>query len=252
MVDLSGRVFVVTGGNGGIGLGLAEGIVMAGGSVVVWGRNRDKNDAAVEALTALGGSATAYVCDVSDEQQVIETMQRSVADSGRLDGLFANAGVSGSGTPFLETTLDDWRSIMAVNLDGVYLQMREAGKALVEQGEGGSLVAVSSTSAIHGAAGNEAYGTAKTALNGLVRALAVGFARHQIRVNSLLPGWTVTDLASGLYENEKFRDATIRRTPVRRWADPAEFREVGAFLADPSQTFHTGQEVCVDGGYTIF
>jgi NAD(P)-dependent dehydrogenase (short-subunit alcohol dehydrogenase family) len=252
MVDLSGKVFIVTGGNGGIGLAMAEGIVMAGGSVVVWGRNEDKNAAAVETLTALGGSATAHVCDVASEEQVIEVMQRSVADFGRLDGLFANAGVGGTGTPFLETTLEDWRSVMAVNLDGVFLQMREAGKVLVEQGEGGSLVAVSSTSAIHGAAGNEAYGTAKTALNGLVRALAVGFARHQIRVNSLLPGWTLTDLSSGGYENDKFRDATTRRTPVRRWADPSEFREVGAFLADPSQTFHTGQEVCVDGGYTIF
>ena len=252
MVDLSGKVFIVTGGNGGIGLAMAEGIVMAGGSVVVWGRNEDKNAAAIETLTALGGSATAHVCDVASEKQVIEVMQRSVADFGRLDGLFANAGVGGTGTPFLETTLEDWRSVMAVNLDGVFLQMREAGKVLVEQGEGGSLVAVSSTSAIHGAAGNEAYGTAKTALNGLVRALAVGFARHQIRVNSLLPGWTLTDLSSGGYENDKFRDATTRRTPVRRWADPSEFREVGAFLADPSQTFHTGQEVCVDGGYTIF
>jgi len=252
MIDLSGKVFIVTGGNGGIGLGMAEGIVMAGGSVVVWGRNQDKNDAAVETLNALGGSTTAHVCDVSDEQQVIETMQRSVADFGRIDGLFANAGVGGTGTPFLETTLDDWRSIMAINLDGVFLQMREAGKVLVSQGEGGSLVAVSSTSAIHGAAGNEAYGTAKTALNGLVRALAVGFARHQIRVNSLLPGWTITDLASGGYNNDKFREATTRRTPVRRWAEPSEFRQVGAFLADPSQTYHTGQEVCVDGGYTVF
>lgn len=252
MIDLSGKVFIVTGGNGGIGLGMAEGIAMAGGSVVVWGRNQAKNDSAVERLTTLGGTATAHVCDVSDEHQVIETMQRSVADFGRLDGLFANAGVGGTGTPFLETTLDDWRSIMAVNLDGVYLQMREAGKVLVEQGEGGSLVAVSSTSAIHGAAGNEAYGTAKTALNGLVRALAVGFARYQIRVNSLLPGWTITDLASGGYENDKFREATTRRTPVRRWAEPSEFRKVGAFLADPSQTYHTGQEVCVDGGYTVF
>lgn len=252
MIDLSGKTFIVTGGNGGIGLGMAEGIVMAGGSVVVWGRSQAKNDAAVERLTALGGSAAALVCDVSDEQQVVETMQRSVADFGRLDGLFANAGINGTGTPFLETTLDDWRSVMAVNLDGVFLQMREAGKVLIEQGEGGSLVAVSSTSAIHGAAGNEAYGTAKTALNGLVRALAVGFARHQIRVNSLLPGWTITDLASSGYSNDKFREATTRRTPVRRWADPSEFREVGAFLADPSQTYHTGQEVCVDGGYTVF
>lgn len=252
MVDLNGKVFVVTGGNGGIGLGMAEGIVQAGGKVVIWGRNADKNDAAVETLHALGGEATAHVCDVGEEEQIVETMKRSVADFGRLDGLFANAGRGGTGTPFIELPLEEWRAVMNINLDGAFLQLREAAKFLVEQGEGGSLVAVSSTSAIHGAAGNEAYGTAKTALNGLVRALAVGLARHQIRVNSLLPGWTITDLASGGYENDVFRTATTKRTPVRRWADPAEFREVGAFLADPTQTYHTGQEICVDGGYTVF
>ena len=252
MIDLTGKVFIVTGGNGGIGLGMAEGIVMAGGSVVIWGRNEEKNAAAVETLQALGGSATAHVCDVGEEAQVVETMQRSAADFGRIDGLFANAGRGGTGTPFIDLPLEEWRAVMSINLDGAFLQLREAAKYLVEQGEGGSLVAVSSTSAIHGAAGNEAYGTAKTALNGLVRALAVALARHQIRVNSLLPGWTITELASGGYENDVFRTATVKRTPVRRWAEPAEFREVGAFLADPSQTYHTGQEICVDGGYTVF
>ena len=252
MIDLSGKVFVITGGNGGIGLGIAEGIVMSGGSVVIWGRKPDKNAAALEQLHALGGSATAHVCDVADEDEVVETMNRSVADFGRLDGLFANAGRSGTGTPFLDLPLEEWRAVMATNLDGVFLTLREAARHLVEQGEGGSLVAISSTSAIHGAAGNEAYGTAKTGLNGLVRALAVGLARHQIRVNSLLPGWTITDLATGAYENDVFRTATTKRTPVRRWAEPSEFRQVGAFLADPSQTYHTGQEVCVDGGYTVF
>ena len=252
MIDLSGKTFIVTGGNGGIGLGMGEGIVMAGGSVVIWGRNEDKNAAAVAALEALGGSATAHICDVGDEDQVVETMQRSVADFGRLDGLFANAGRGGTGTPFIDLTLDEWRAVMRINLDGVFVTLREAAKVLVEQGEGGSLVAVSSTSAIHGAAGNEAYGTAKTGLNGLVRALAVGLARYQIRVNSLLPGWTITELAQGGYDNDVFRTATVKRTPVRRWADPSEFRAVGAFLADPTQTYHTGQEVCVDGGYTVF
>lgn len=252
MIDLTGKVFVVTGGNGGIGLGMAEGIVMAGGSVVIWGRNEDKNGAAVDQLASLGGSATAHVCDVADEDQVVEVMNRSVSDFGRIDGLFANAGRGGTGTPFVDLPLAEWRAVMETNLDGVFLTLREAARHLIEQGEGGSLVAVSSTSAIHGAAGNEAYGTAKTALNGLVRALAVGMARHQIRVNSLLPGWTITDLASGGYENDVFRTATVKRTPVRRWAEPSEFRQVGAFLADPSQTYHTGQEVCVDGGYTVF
>ena len=252
MIDLSDRVFVVTGGNGGIGLGMAEGIVQAGGSIAIWGRSEKKNSAAVANLESLGGRAVAYVCDVSDESQVVETMKRSIADLGRLDGLFANAGRGGTGKQFVDLPLEEWRAVMAVNLDGVFLTLREAARVLIEQGQGGSLVAVSSTSAIHGAAGNEAYGAAKTGVNGLVRALAVGLARHKIRVNSLLPGWTITEMAQRAYENDRFRDVTVKRTPVRRWAESSEFREVGAFLADPAQTFHTGQEVCVDGGYTIF
>ncbi len=257
-IDLSGRTFVVTGGNGGIGLGMAEGIVQAGGSVSIWGRNHDKNAAALDTLQRIvteegtDAAITARQCDVGSEASVVDATAATVSDHGRIDGLFANAGRGGTGTPFLDLTLDEWRAVMDINLDGVFLTLREAAKVMVEQGTGGSLVAVSSTSAVHGAAGNEAYGTAKTALNGLVRALAVGLARHRIRVNSLLPGWTITDLASGGYESDVFRNATTKRTPVRRWADPSEFRAVGAFLADPSQTYHTGQEVCVDGGYTVF
>ena len=252
MPDLSEKVFIITGGNGGIGLGLAEGIAEAGGAVAIWARNEEKNTDAVRALQDIGGEAKSYICDVSNEEEVIRTLASTVKDFGRVDGLFANAGRGGTGTPLVDTSLEDWRKVMAVNLDGVFLCLREASKQLISQGSGGSLVAVSSTSAIHGAAGNEAYGTAKTAVTGLVRALAVSLARFQIRVNCLLPGWTVTELASPAFENEYFREVTTKRTPVRRWADPREFKEVGAFLADPSQTFHTGQQVCVDGGYTIF
>ena len=252
MPNLSEKVFVITGGNGGIGLGLAEGIAEAGGSIAIWARNEEKNAHAVKILEGLGIEARSYVCDVSSEENVIATLASTVNDFGRVDGLFANAGRAGTGTPFVETSLEDWRKVTEVNLDGVFLCLREAAKQIISQGSGGSLVAVSSTSAIHGAAGNEAYGTAKTAVTGLVRALAVSLARFQIRVNCLLPGWTVTELASPAFENEYFREVTTKRTPVRRWANPSEFREVGAFLADPSQTFHTGQQVCVDGGYTIF
>ena len=252
MPDLSEKVFIITGGNGGIGLGLAEGIAEAGGAVAIWARNEEKNTDAVRALQDIGGEAKSYICDVSNEEDVIRTLASTVKDFGRVDGLFANAGRGGTGTPFVDTSLEEWRKVMAVNLDGVFLCLREASRQLISQGFGGSLVAVSSTSAIHGAAGNEAYGTAKTAVTGLVRALAVSLARFQIRVNCLLPGWTVTELASPAFENDHFREVTTKRTPARRWADPKEFRQVGAFLADPSQTFHTGQQVCVDGGYTIF
>ncbi len=253
MPDLNGKVFVVTGGNGGIGLGMAEGIVEAGGSIAIWARKEHKNEEAVARLAELGGRAVAYRCDVADEESIVECMDRTIEDLGRVDGVFANAGHGGVSSPVQDLSLEDWRSVMAVNLDGVFLTLREGARRLIEQGDGGSLVAVSSTSAIHGAARNIAYGTSKTALNGLVRALAVGLARYRIRVNSLLPGWTVTELAEGVGGiNPKFQEITTGRTPVRRWADPAEFREVGAFLADPTQTFHTGQEVVVDGGYTIF
>ncbi len=252
MSNLNGKVFVITGGNGGIGLGMAEGIVLAGGSVAIWGRNDHKNDVAVQELVDLGGRAVAFGCDVSDEAQVVEVMDRTIAEMGRLDGLFANAGHGGIGKPFVDLELDEWREVMAVNLDGAFLTLREAARRLISQGEGGSLVAVSSTAAVFGAAGNEAYGTSKTALNGLVRGLAVALARHQIRVNSLLPGWTITEMTSTGYENDRFLDATVKRTPIRRWADPSEFREAGAFLADPSQMFHTGQELVVDGGFTIY
>ena len=252
MTDLQGKVFVVTGGNGGIGLGLAEGIADAGGAIAVWGRNEQKNAAAVETLVARGALARAYACDVSDEASIVTTMNATRDDFGRLDGCIANAGHGGVPKPFIDQTLDDWRHVMKVNLDGVFLTLREAARHLVDQGDGGSLVTVSSTSAIHGAAHNQAYGTSKTALNGLMRALAVELARHRIRVNSLLPGWTITDLAAGAYGNDQFREVTTRRTPVRRWAEPDEFRTVGAFLVDPALTYHTGQEVCVDGGYTVF
>ncbi len=250
--DLSGKVFVVTGGNSGIGLGIAEGIAAVGGSVAIWGRRSDKNDEAVDRLRSLGVEARGYECDVGVEEQVVDSMNRTVSDFGRLDGCFANAGRPGNGVPFLDLTLEQWRAVMKINLDGVFLTVREAARHLVEQGEGGSLVLVSSTSAIHGAGGNEAYGTSKTALNGLMRALGVGLARHKIRVNSLIPGWTITEMAGPAYAHDVFRETTTKRTPVRRWAEWSEFREVGAFLADPSITYHTGQEVVVDGGYTVF
>lgn len=114
------------------------------------------------------------------------------------------------------------------------------------------LVAVSSTSAMHGAGGNEAYGTSKTALVGLVRALAVSLGHHQIRVNALLPGWAKTELAGPAYDHERFRNGMIRRTPLSRWAEPSEMSAAAVFLCDPATSFHTGDALVIDGGYTVF
>lgn len=250
---MDGRTVLVTGGNGGIGLAMASTLGRAGAELVIWGRDEEKNAAAMDRLTGESSTVHSFTCDVADAEQVRETFDASVsAAGGRIDAVFANAGRTGTGTPFLELTLEEWRSVMAVNLEGVFTTLQAAARHMVDAGGGGALVAVSSTSAIHGAAGNEAYGTSKTGLLGFVRALAVALARHRIRVNALLPGWTLTDMGAPGYANDRFRDATVSRTPVRRWADPDEMGPAALFLADPTATFHTGDSVVVDGGYTVF
>ncbi|NOX31080.1 MAG: SDR family oxidoreductase [Actinobacteria bacterium] len=250
-LDLTGRTVLVTGGNGGIGLGMAHACAQHGARIVLWGRNSTKNSTALASLSEAGIDALALVCDVADESAVEAAFAESVEWAGRIDTVFANAGVGGPGVPFTEMTLDQWRQVMAVNLDGVFITFRAAARHMIEHG-GGALVAISSTSAIHGAAGNEAYGSSKTALLGLTRALAVAMARHNIRVNALLPGWVRTEMTDAGYTYEKFRDNTTKRTPLRRWAEPADMGPAAVFLADPDAMYHTGQHVTVDGGYTIF
>ncbi|HLT15853.1 MAG TPA: SDR family oxidoreductase [Acidimicrobiales bacterium] len=249
---LDGRTVLVTGGNGGIGLGMARACGRAGAQIVIWGRKEDKNAEAVAALEADGTTAHALACDITELDRVHDFFRESVEMAGgRIDTVFANAGTTGRGVPFLEVDLEEWHRVLRLNLDAAMLTLQAGARHMVEHG-GGALVAVSSTSAIHGAAGNEAYGTSKSALLGLTRALAVALARHQIRVNALLPGWTKTDLAAAGYAWDKFREATISRTPARRWADPEEMGPAAVFLADPTTTFHTGDTVVVDGGYTVF
>ena len=251
--SLTDRTVLVTGGNGGIGLGMASACGRAGAQVVVWGRDEAKNAAAVARLEAEGTRAHAFVCDVGDPGAIADTFAASVeAAGGRIDSVFANAGTTGAGVGFLDVDLEEWHRVLRINLDGVFLTLQAGARHMVERGGGGALVAISSTSAIHGAAGNEAYGAAKSALLGLTRALAVGLARHEIRVNALLPGWTVTEMAGPAYAWDRFREATTARTPVRRWADPDEMGPAAVFLADPTTTFHTGDTVVVDGGYTVF
>jgi NAD(P)-dependent dehydrogenase (short-subunit alcohol dehydrogenase family) len=250
--DLSGRVVLVTGGNSGIGLGIAQACAAAGADIVVWGTNPDKNVRAAEQLADSGRRVLTQVCDVGDESAVIESFATAVGEMGKVDTLFANAGVGGF-TPFVDLSLDEWHRVLRVNLDGAFLCLREAARHMVTRGEGGSLVAISSVSAYDGAPGMQHYAGAKAALLAVVRGLAVELARHQIRCNSLLPGWTKTDMNAPLWQGDtRIADATTRRTPVRRWADGSDMGPAAVFLADPSYTFHTGDSVVVDGGYTIF
>ena len=249
--DLKGQVAVVTGGNGGIGLGFAEGCARAGAAVAVWARNADKSAEAVEAIRSHGVDAIAVRCDVGDVASVAAATAETVERLGRIDVCVANAGTSGGGQ-LQDLSLEEWRRVMAINLDGAFLTMRDCARQMIEQGEGGAIVAISSTSAIHGAAANPHYGASKTALLGLVRASAVGLARHKIRVNAVLPGWTRTEMAEGGYQDERFREVTTKRTPVRRWATGADYEALAAYLCDKSVDWHTGDQIVADGGYTIF
>jgi NAD(P)-dependent dehydrogenase (short-subunit alcohol dehydrogenase family) len=252
---LDGHVAVVTGGNRGIGLGLSEGLIDAGATVAVWARDEGRNREACARLAKrgveTGGRALSVRCDVSDEGQVATAMRETLAETGKVDSLFANAGVGG-GARFVDMTLAEWRRVMAVNLDGAFLTLREAARHLVERGEGGSLIAVSSVSAIHGAPRMEHYAASKTAVLALVRGLAVELARHRVRCNAILPGWTETEMIEPGKANQRWVDATIGRTPVRRWGTPSDFGALAAYLADPSLLFHTGDAIVVDGGYTVF
>lgn len=251
MLDLQGRTVVVTGGNGGIGLGMADALAAAGAEVAIWGRNPDKLADAAKRLERHGRRVLAQRCDVSDEGQVIEAFAATVAEFGKVDSLFANAGVGGF-APFTSMTLDEFRRVTAINLDGAFLCLREAARHLVDRGEGGSLVAVSSVSAIDGAPGMEHYAASKAGVLAIIRGLAVELARHHIRCNAILPGWTDTELIAPAAASERFVDNTIRRTPVRRWGTPADMGPAAVFLADPANVFHTGDAMVIDGGYTIY
>lgn len=251
MTDLTGRVVLVTGGNGGIGLAIARGCAEAGADLAIVGRDDDKNEAAARSLADTGRRVLTLGCDVTDEEQVAAAFAATVQVLGKVDSVVANAGVGGM-APIASMTLAEWRRVMAINLEGAFLTFREAARHLIARGEGGALVGVSSTASIFGAPGQPHYAASKAGLLGLTRSLAVELARHQVRVNALLPGWTDTDMLAPAAGHQKFVDATVKRTPVRRWGAPSELAAAGVYLCDPTQTFHTGDELRVDGGYSIF
>lgn len=250
---LTGKVVVVTGGNRGIGLGLARGVARAGAAVAIWARDRDASAAAVSELETLGARAIAIQCDVTDEAGVANAARETREVLGPIDALFANAGVGGARVHFTDLSLEEWHRVMAVNLDGAVVSMREAARQMIDLGRPGALVGVASTSAFYGTPGRLAYSASKAGLLALCRGLAVELARFHIRCNALVPGWTETEMLQRNHATSaKFEEVTKARTPARRWGLPADFEAVASFLADPDQSFHTGDRIVVDGGYTVY
>jgi NAD(P)-dependent dehydrogenase (short-subunit alcohol dehydrogenase family) len=252
--NLTGQVALITGGNSGIGLGMARAVAEAGADVAIWGTNPAKNAAARTELAKTGRKVLALECDVSDEAAVEAAFARTVRELGRVDGCFANAGVSGLGrsASFLEMSADEWRRVLKVNLDGAFFTFRAAARHMVERGGGGVLVGTASLAAIEGTARNEHYAATKGGLISMIRALAVEFARHGIRANAILPGWIETDMTANAIANEKFARNVLPRIPMRRWGQGADFGGIAVYLMSSASSYHTGDTFLIDGGYALF
>mgnify|MGYP001552551568 CR=1 FL=1 len=250
--DLTGKVALITGGNGGIGLGMAEALAAAGAGIALWGTSRAKNEAAQARLEAAGSRVFTLECDVGDEAAVEQAFERTLEAMGRVDGCFANAGVSGRAPSFLEMTQEEWHRVLRVNLDGAFYTFRAAARHMVARGDGGTLVGTASLAAHEGQASGEHYAATKGAMISMIRALAVEFARYKVRANAVLPGWIDTDMTSRWFANETFRDKVLPRVPVRRWGEAADFGGIAVYLMSDASRYHTGDTFVIDGGYSIF
>jgi 2-deoxy-D-gluconate 3-dehydrogenase len=250
MFDLEGRVAVVTGGNGGIGLGMAKGLASAGARVAIAARNQEKSRAAVEELARLGGEAIAVSVDVADEASV-EAAVRSVLDRlGRLDILVNNAGINIRKPP-QEYTLVEWRSVLDTNLTSAFLCSRAAYPVMKAAG-GGKIINIGSMMSIFGASFAAAYAASKGGIVQLTKALATAWARDNIQVNAVLPGWIDTELTRNARRQvEGLHESVLRRTPAGRWGGMDDMAGVAVFLAAPASDFVTGTAIPVDGGFAI-
>ena len=251
MFDLTGNVAVVTGGNRGIGLGMARGLAKAGAAVAVWGRSTEYNGAAVRELGDLGTQALGVACDVSSEEQVEAAAQATLDRFGHIDALFANAGI-GRSANFPDLTLRAWDRVMSINATGTMLAIRSVTPAMIEQGNGGVIVVTSSISAHFGIPYLPHYAASKAAQLGLVRTLAVSLAPHRIRVNAVSPGWIATEMTGPEQHNDDFTQYIEDRVPLARWGTIEEFEGIAVYLASNASAFTTGAEIRIDGGFSVY
>src|SRR5262245_57946921 len=244
--DLTGRVAVVTGGNGGIGLGMAQGLAAARADVVVAARNAEKAQAA---LAALGGKGVFIAFDAAEEDSCRAMIEQSVARFGRLDILVNNAGTSIRKPPESYTAAE-WRAVLDTNLTGALFCSQAAHPAMKQAG-GGKIINIGSMFSIFGTSYGAAYAASKGALVQLTKSLAVAWAKDNIQVNAVLPGWIDTELTQGARRHvPELHNSVLTRTPAGRWGVPQDLAGIAVFLAAPASDFVTGAAIPVDGGYS--
>ncbi len=247
--DLKGRVAVVTGGNGGIGLGMARGLAASGCAVAVVGRKREKNRAALAELEALGADAAAFEADVSREQTVTALISQVRERFGRIDVLVNNAGTN-IRKPIQDLTLGEWHEVLDTNLTSAFLLSRAVYPVMKAQG-GGKIINIGSMMSIFGASFAPAYAASKGGIVQLTKAAASAWARDNIQVNAVLPGWIDTDLTrEARRQVPGLHESVLARTPARRWGVGADLAGIAVFLASAASDFITGTAIPVDGGYS--
>ena len=254
--DLTGKVALITGGNGGIGLGMAEGLANAGCEVCIWGTNESKNQAALEKLQSYGPKVSALVCNVGDQEQVKSSFTKTLEHHDRVDACFANAGIGGWNTPFEQMTKEEWDKVIDINLNGVFYSFQEAAKhmkARAKDGDAfGRLVGTASLAAISGQPRGEHYAATKGGMISMVKALAVEYARYGITAHSILPGWIETAMTEGSMGNEKFADVVKKRIPQRRWGQPEDFAGIAVYIMSEASNYHSADTFLIDGAYAAF
>jgi 2-dehydro-3-deoxy-D-gluconate 5-dehydrogenase len=249
LFDLTGRVAFVTGGNGGIGLGMAKGLASAGASVAIGARNKDKARSALDALTAEGARAEFVLVDVSEEASCRRAVTEVVERFGRLDILVNNAGTTVRRQPE-DLMVADWHLVLETNLTGAFICSQAAYPHFVGNG-GGKIINVGSMLSIFGAPYAAAYAASKGGLVQLTKSLATAWAKENIQVNAILPGWINTELTQGARrEVEGLHQKVLARTPARRWGEPGDFAGIAVFLAATGSDFITGAVIAVDGGFS--
>jgi 2-deoxy-D-gluconate 3-dehydrogenase len=249
MFDLKGRVAIVTGGNGGIGLGMAKGLAKAGARVVVAARNRDKSSAAVLELKALGCDALALEVDVTDERSVEALVADTMERCGRIDILVNNAGIN-IRKPAHELPIAQWQQVIDTNLTSAFVCSRAVHPHMKRAG-GGKIINIGSMLSIFGASFAPAYGASKGGIVQLTKSLAVGWAPDNIQVNAVLPGWIDTDLTRQARQQlEGLHERVLARSPSGRWGRADDFEGIAVFLASAGSDFVNGTAIAVDGGYS--
>jgi 2-deoxy-D-gluconate 3-dehydrogenase len=246
--DFSGKVAIVTGGNGGIGAAIAVALAQSGARVAIAARNPEKNRAMEARLRDGGAECLALSVDVQREEQIRECVATVEAQWGRLDILVNNAGIVARRRA-TELSAELWRSVLDTNLTAAFLGAHYAAPVMA-RGGGGKILNIGSMYSYFGAQGLVAYAASKTGLLGLTRTLAVELAQENIQVNALAPGWFVTDMTRPLTETAA-AEAIRARTPAGRWGTDADLQGPALFLLSDAADFVTGQILAVDGGYSV-